>query len=284
MIATNGLLFSNLTLREAVSGFAEVGFDAFELPHPIFYKGIFNGTASEDVRTLCSQLGQVGLKEVSLVSVNAANDFLKTSRGEFDEEVSKTKVVIDTATELGVKLVRVFVGEPKPGMTKQECREIAVRGIREITDYAEDAGVVLAMENHGRYSNDFEEEMAILNAVGSDSLRLNVDSGNYYWFGYTVREANEVLARASRFAVHVHLKNEASDAKDRRREPGQCKVVRLWEGDVDVAKFVRGLRDAGYKGAYSIEEEFEGMSRMTQAQLRTAVREDVEKLKAVLAT
>lgn len=214
--------------------------------------------------------------------MNAANDFLKSGESEFSEEVRKTKIVVDTATELGVELVRVFVGEPKEGMSKQDCRGLAIRGLREVAEYAEEAGKVLALENHGRYSNDFDEEITILKAVGSDTLRLNLDSGNYYWFGYTVSEVEGILRRASKLAVHTHLKNEVSANKDERRKPGECTVARLWNGDLDLAGFVRNLRDTGYRGTYSIEEEFAGMEEMTPSELRKAVSEDIAQLKNIL--
>lgn len=284
MIATNGLLYSGLPLGDAVRGFKEAGFEGFELPHPIFYKGIFRSTAPEEVRPLVSALHDVSLEELKIVSVNAGNDFLKPGESEFSEEVRKTKVVIDTASELGVELVRVFVGEPKEGMSTHDCRKLAVRALRDITDYAERAGKLLALENHGRYSNDFDEELRILQEIGSDSLKLNVDSGNYYWFGYSISETQDILRRASRLAVHTHLKNEESKDKNHRRSPGECTVVRLWKGDIDVAQFVRELRDTGYGGAYSIEEEFAGMGDLAPTELREAVSEDVRELKAVLTS
>jgi len=282
MITTNGLLYSGLALADAIRGFKEAGFEAFELPHPIFYKGIFRGTAPEQVKPLVSALHDVTFGELRIVSVNAGNDFLKPNESEFLKEVAKTKVVIDTASELGVRLVRVFIGEPKEGMGAHDCRKLAVRALREVTEYAEGAGKVLALENHGGYSNDFDEELAILEEVGSDSLRLNADSGNYYWFGYSVTETQDILRRASRLAVHTHLKNEQSEEKNRRRSPGECTVVRLWKGDIDIAQFVRDLRNVRYGGAYSIEEEFAGMGDLSPAELREAVREDVQELKATL--
>jgi sugar phosphate isomerase/epimerase len=282
VIATNGLLFSGLPLQGAVQAFAELGFDAFELPHPIFYRDIFQGSAPEEVKPLVSLLQDMDLEGLTIASVNAANDFLKPAESEFSEEVRKTKIVVDTATELGVELVRVFVGEPKEAMSKQDCRGLAIRGLREVAEYAEEAGKVLALENHGRYSNDFDEETTILKAVGSDALRLNLDSGNYYWFGYTVSEVEDILRRASKLAVHTHLKNEVSANKDERRKPGECTVARLWNGDLDLAGFVRNLRDTGYRGTYSIEEEFAGMEEMTPGELRKAVSEDIAQLKNIL--
>ena len=282
MITTNGLLYSGLALADAVQGFKEAGFEAFELPHPIFYKGIFKGTAPEEVRPLVSALRDANPGGLKIVSVNAGNDFLRPNESEFSKEVGKTKLVIDTASELGVGLVRVFIGEPKEGMNKQDCRKLAVKALREVTEYAEGAGKVLALENHGRYSNNFDEELAILKEIGSDTLRLNVDSGNYYWFGYSISETQDILRRASRLAVHTHFKNEQSKDKDRRRSPGECTVVRLWKGDIDIAQFVRDLRDARYEGAYSIEEEFAGMGDLSPSELREAVREDVRELRAAL--
>jgi len=283
MIATNGLLFARMPLEEAVRAFSELKLEAFELPHPIFYKHIFQGSAPEDVDPLVSLLRHMDMEGLAIVSVNAGNDFLKLSESEFLEEVRKTKIVVDTAAELDVRLVRVFVGEPKEGMSKQRCRELAIRGLQEVAAYARDAGRVLALENHGRYSNDFDEEMAILNTVGSDALRLNLDSGNYYWFGYTVGEVRDILRKASKLAVHTHIKNETSASKDKRREPGECTVTRLWKGDLDIVEFLRGLRDAGYGGAYSIEEEFAGMEDLTATELAAAVSEDVVQLRKVLS-
>jgi len=283
MIATNGLLFSGLVFRDAIEGFAEVGFDAFELPHPVFYKDIFRGSAPAEVKPLCALVHDVGLGKLRLVSVNAANDFLQADERKLEDEIGRTKVVIDTASELGVGLVRVFVGEPKEGLSRTDCRELAIRGLRAVTEYASQNDKVLALENHGRYSNDFGEQMEILKAIGSNNLRLNIDTGNYYWYGYPLREAEEVMRKAIPFAAHTHFKNGVSGEKDRRREPGQnYRTVRIWQGDVDNAGFARSLRDSGYKGAYSLEEEFEGMSSMGPEQLKEAVKEDIDKLNEVL--
>ena len=282
MIATNGLAFGNLKFSEALHSFESIGVDAFELPHPIFYKEIFAGSISPTLNELIEQVSILSSTSLKIASVNAGNDFLKSDESSFTKEIQKTKVCIDTAQALGVSLVRVFIGEPKEGMPTEKYFDLAQRALADICGYAAKANIVLALENHGRYNNDIRVINAILARVNSPILKLNIDTGNFYWFGYSLEETENILSSLSSLAVHTHLKNAKATDKQRHRPLGEDEAVRLWDGDIDIAGFVHNLIRQGYAGAFSPEFEFKGMNEMNPSDLKVALRQDIEKLKRVV--
>ena len=284
MIATNGLVFRQLRFEDALRSFESIGVDGFELPHPIFYTGMFAGSISSSLNEMIEDISALASTKLRIVSVNAGNDFLRPDGASFRKEIDKTKVCIDTAQALGVPLVRIFMGEPKEGLPPERCFELTHTAIAELCAYADKAGVVLALENHGRYSNDVNTINAILSRVGSANLKLNIDTGNFYWFGYSLQETENILDSLSSLAAHTHLKNEKAMEKEKRRAPGEVEVVRLWEGDINIARFVRKLVGLGYKGAFSAEFEFKGMSEMKPSELNAVLREDIERLRRVVAS
>lgn len=284
MIATNGLVFANLRFGEALRAFKTIGVEAFELPHPIFYTGIFSFSISPSLKDLLEETSVLSSTDIKIVTVNAGNDFLKSDDLSFRKEIEKTKVCIDTAQALGVPLVRVFIGEPKEGMSTEGYFELAHQALAEVCKYAEKTNVLLALENHGRYSNDVKVINAVLARVNSPILNLNIDTGNFYWFGYSLEETENILDSLSSLAVHTHLKNAKAIDRTKPRSIGETETVRLWDGDIDIGRFVSNLMRQGYKGALSPEFEFKGMREMRQVELEEALREDTDRLRKLVAT
>ncbi|KYH39852.1 MAG: hypothetical protein AYL33_007150, partial [Candidatus Bathyarchaeota archaeon B63] len=96
----------------------------------------------------------------------------------------------------------------------------------------EEAGVVIAMENHGGITSEADDVIRIIEDVGSPWLRVNLDLGNYRGQIY------EEIEKTVPYAVHVHAK---------------VSVAR--EIKVDYQRVKRMLDHAGYNGFLSIEYE-----------------------------
>jgi sugar phosphate isomerase/epimerase len=107
--------------------------------------------------------------------------------------------------------------------------------MKQVTDYAEDHCIVLGLENHDGYSfmTTPDEVTRIIEDVGSDYLRLNLDTGAY-------PNPLDDLKRTVKLAVHVHAKILRADKL--RLEPDHSKILPI-------------LEDAGYNGFLSIEYE-----------------------------
>lgn len=109
------------------------------------------------------------------------------------------------------------------------ARATILRRIEEALPALEAAGVTLALENPGHGGGDLigrgEEGAALVAALASPRVRLNVDVGNLLTYAGGV-DPGPGLAAALPFAAHAHLKDVADDGLD------WC-FVPLGEGLVD---------------------------------------------------
>lgn len=149
-------------------------------------------------------------------------------------DVEKVQKWIDIAQMFGAPIVRVFAGSGEE-MSKQVIYEQAVECLQKVAMYAEHAGIVLGLENHGGTSA--QQVLDLLKDVQSSWLKLTLDTGNFPSDTYKSIEA--CLAHAA--IVHAKLYElDASGAE-----------VRL-----DYKKIMKSFEKNGYNGFLSIE--FEG--------------------------
>jgi len=284
LIGSTALIFGKLTFGESLARLREIGVDGFELYNPFFYEGVFRGTLSLDesgVKEVKSLTESYGLK---VISVNAGNNFIQPSRDLFERQMYGVKMCIDVAAKLGCDVVRVFGGEPTQEKTGEAAVIAIIEALKSAAAYAEDRGVTLALENHGRITNNIDTLLRIIDEVNSEALRVNVDTGNFYWYGYRLSEVEEIIERLIPLAAHTHMKNGTTDRKEERRKIGDIKMTPLYEGDIDLTGFIKKLKEGGYSGAISMEDEFEGWRSLPMNEIIKILKADVEYLRSALKT
>lgn len=158
--------------------------------------------------------------------------------GERAEQVALAKEWVDVSVTLGAPCLRVFGGRVPEGHTEEEAVGWCVAGLKEAAEYAEERGVVLALENHGGITATSERVRQLVEGVGSDWVRVNLDLGNYR------EEPYRQIAETVPYAVTTHVKTQW-------RDPSGQRFL------LDYPRVVRILRDEGYKGYLSIEYEAE---------------------------
>jgi len=136
------------------------------------------------------------------------------------------------ARELGAPALRVFGGYVPEGYFEEQAILWTIGALRRCVKYAEENGVVIALENHGGITAKADSVIRIIEGVDSPWLRVNLDLGNYRESTY------EDIAKTVPYAVHVHGKVSVSEN------------IR-----VDYEKVKRILEDEGYNGFISIEYE-----------------------------
>jgi sugar phosphate isomerase/epimerase len=136
------------------------------------------------------------------------------------------------ARELGAPALRVFGGYVPEGYFEEQAILWTIGALRRCVKYAEENGVVIALENHGGITARADSVIRIIEGVDSPWLRVNLDLGNYRESTY------EDIAKTVPYAVHVHGKVSVSEN------------IR-----VDYEKVKRILEDEGYNGFISIEYE-----------------------------
>lgn len=159
--------------------------------------------------------------------------------------------LIPKARCMGAKVMRIvasslmFRHEPHSPQI-----EAVVQMLRQSVKIAEEHGVVLALENHIDYTS--QEILEILNRVGSESLKVNFDTGN------TLRMMEDPVAAARRlgpYTVATHTKDVDACRHVRPEEWFFFSSVPVGTGLIDMPGVVRALAESGYQGVLAVESD-----------------------------
>jgi len=234
---------------------------------------------------LASAEGRAALKEaldargIGVCGLLMSNDFASDDR---EGEVEWLLRACEAAVELGAPAVRVdFI--PRQQMAEED---LIARGAEIINKVlAETSTPDVGIENHGNTSNREEFLEKIFAAVTSDRLGLTLDSGNFYWWGYPLDDVYRIMERFRGRVKHTHIKNIKYPAEQRNvhREMGWKYgdyVSPIYDGDVDHARVVSILRDAGYDRDLTIEDE--SLGRFPPADWPQILKKDADYLKSLL--
>ena len=161
----------------------------------------------------------------------------------------------------------------------------AVQSLRRIVDATPNSEVPVAMENHGSQGNRPEFLDAVVAGVGSPRLGVNIDTANFYWYGFPLSKVLEIISHLAPFAKHTHFKNinYPADKREIQREMGwgyaeYCSPLR--EGNIDLRWVADQLRKSGYQGDLCIENE--SLGRFDPERRRAILKDDVEYVKSML--
>ena len=195
--------------------------------------------------------------------------------------------VVRTAESLGIKAIRVDAitkGEKEEPFETRVTR--FVECMKKVLTATEGSSVQLGIENHGVQGNDPAFLKQVISRVGSSRLGINMDTGNFYWYGFPVSEVYEVLGSLAKYTKHTHIKNICypERERERKRECGweYAKYVSpIPDGDIDHCRVVRLLAVAGYQGPLAIEDESLGRLK-TPEEKQAVLKRDVAYLKNLL--
>jgi len=189
----------------------------------------------------------------------ANNDFALSNEKDRQKEVEKLKRSIDIAVKVGADIVRVFGGKMKEGLTYNIAKEWIVDSLKEVTSYASEHNVILALENHGQLCAKSSQIIDIVNSVGSSYLRVNIDIANFLCVD---EDPLEAIVKLSPYAAYVHVK----DLKKVEKEDKDEKIIVSLEGKrylscitgegiIDLEDAFKRLKKANYTGYLSLEYE-----------------------------
>lgn len=222
-----------------VKGFIEycggLGIDAVDL-------GYYWENEEEEVRLVADWLRKNDLK---LGAYIVGNDFAQKEE-ERKRQISLVKHGIERAAQLKTKILRVFAGNVKPDFPNYKAkRDSLLSSFREVSSFAKERGIILALENHGRLYARSDEILDFLNEVNSSNLKLNLDIGNFLEVG---EDPVSSVRKLAHLAVHTHI-------KDFKKVDEKTIPVLLGEGDVDLDGCLRALKEKDYQGYFSLEYE-----------------------------
>ena len=247
-----------LTLDEMVKRAKKYGYNGIEIdgkrPH---------GNPIDWPTKRCKELRAVADGEgIEIYGVAANNDF-SSPIPEFREcQIAYVKDLIRMTSDFGAKTLRVFLGWP--GVTKHPqlanyniakdiwkythekfteeeiwvwCRE----GIAECTKYAEDAGVILALQNHVPVIRDYPEVLKMVKEVSSPNLKVSLDV-------WALLEKNpEYIQSAAKAVGDLQVLSHFGDDIYDRDQDGKVKGADYYN------YFIKAMHEIGFSGYLGYE-------------------------------
>ena len=163
--------------------------------------GYYWGNEEKEVKLAGTWLGENNLKIGAYI---VGNDFAQKEE-ERKKQISLVKHGIERAVQLKTKIVRVFAGNVKSDFSDYKtAKKILISSFKEVSSFAKEQGVVLALENHGLLCAKTNQILDILREVNSSNLRLNLDIGNFLAVDEDPVSSVEELAH---LAVYIHIKD-----------------------------------------------------------------------------
>jgi inosose dehydratase len=158
---------------------------------------------------------------------------------------------------LGVKHVITTEGDPKTefghGLSEAQRIFTIIEKLQAPVAWAAELGVELLLEPHGIVTDSVDGMRALLEGLGNeDAVGICLDTGNS-WLG-GAEPLDFVKAFGSRIG-HVHWKDMGAEWEDKRGTLFGCGMgtIPLGDGLIDLPAIIKGLKNAGFDGATTLE-------------------------------
>lgn len=223
---------------------------ALGVPGIDYHAGLL-GSREGVAERIRSALGRTGLE---LSGFSLSTNFNREDPEDLKAHVSDTLEWLEVAEQLKAPVCRVFgghVNRSDPSAIPPALQRI-IDVLGDLAPKAEAMGLVLALENHGGLPCTGEEQVQVIEAVGSPALRATIDFGNYMQGG---QEGHEGAAAAAKYTGYVHIKDNEKIPSDETPHGWTFKSCTIGQGDVDIPACLRAIRGAGYDGYAAIEYE-----------------------------
>lgn len=183
------------------------------------------------------------LQGLAISGTAVRNTFTYAPGAQLDMELDHVKRWVDLAAELHAPSIRIFAGEAQKGTSEADARRWCIDAINRACEYAGTRGIMLALENHGGIVSTPDQLLAIVREIKSEWFGVNLDTGNFHG-----ADPYADLARLAPYAVVAQVKTEIAAGGGPKRP-------------ADLARIVKLLREANYRGYVVLEYEAQGEPR-----------------------
>ena len=225
---------------------------------------------SDDRKRLRDLAGELGLP---LCAISPNCDLSSPVPVQREAMICYTRECIKLARDVGAPICKIFAawrgitlydglatyddtyGYNQYGYWKGERRQFVVDAIRELARFAEDHGIVLALQNHGPdIVNRYEDVLSLIDEVGSPAFKTCMDI-NIEPEADSPEHARAMAKAAGALQVHSHFNGEFA-----RRPDGAVELVAggyfdrgFWGRKVAYPAYVDALVASGYQGYIDCE-------------------------------
>lgn len=236
---------SKLSMLDFLDYCVEQQIDVAELTSYFFEPGPDGFPTDDALRTLKRE---AFLRGVTVSGTAIGNNFTVGRGIKFDQEVVDAKRWIEKASILGAPHIRFFAGTAEQLAAAPTRMDEAVDGLLQCAKLAEQRGIFIGVENHGRLNSD--QMLEIMSRVQSPWVGINLDTGNFQ-----TEEPYRDLERCVPFAVNVQVKTQM------RRPDGT-----RYPADLDKVGSI--LRNSNYQGFVVLEYEEDDPYRQIPIQMK----------------
>ena len=252
-----------VTVQQVIDHASNLGVDGVDVLHVQM-----DNESPEYIRSLRDRAQD---KNIELICLSIHQDFVDPDKEKRENNIDHTKKCIDIAHDLGISYIRLNSGrwntidsfddlmankgiEPVlPGYTEDDGFKWCIDSIQDCLPHAEQAGVVLALENHWGLTRTPEGLLQIVNSIDSPWLGVLMDTGNF------LEDPYEKLEEIAPQTVFVQAKTYYGGGE-------------WYTLDLDYSRIAEILNKVEYKGYISLE--FEGKENAN-----TGVPKSIELLK-----
>ncbi len=249
-----------LPLTEIFGRAKDMGFDGVEIgarrPHASPMD--LDARSRDRIRELAAKAG------VEIPAVASYNSFASPVLEQRENELLMVREQIKLARDLGAPILRLFAAwrgitlrdghgsyemtrrywdNGYPDVTSSEHWRWVCDGLKEMADFAEEAGVTLALQNHEPVIRNYHDVLSFVREVGSPALKACIDCP------LLGSQEDEYVAKAvkdtGRLQVHSHYGGEFEEASG---EAIQREIRFSHRGLINYPAFVRALKANGYRG------------------------------------
>jgi L-ribulose-5-phosphate 3-epimerase len=247
VIACHTWSFAKQPLREVFPALRALGFDGIELnaePLPDAPPHVTPAMPQAERREIRAMLDRTGLV---VSSISAHVSLIEADPVAREAAVAYTRGCIDLAVEFGAKIVHAFSGAAPAGADPNLAWSWLQRSMHDSASYAAEHGVQFAVEAAvGRLVSTTKDLDRLFDIVDLP-VYVNFDPSHLYLAGEDVADS---IRRLGARIVHVHVKDARRDST-----AGGFSFPPLGEGSIDFDAFFAALRETGYRGFYSLEDE-----------------------------
>lgn len=189
--------------------------------------------APEEVDKLKAELKK---HDLTVMSVGGGVDLVS------EDGIDKVDTLINGAVNMGAEII--FASAKA---SDDIPREATYERLRKIGDKVAAHGLTICLETHPILCHNGDEALKTMKGVNHDSIRLNFDTANIYYYNENV-DAVEELKKVTKYVKSVHL-------KDTDGTPRSFAFPPLGDGIVDFPAVFRVLNEVGFHGPFTFELE-----------------------------
>ena len=262
IIAVNSNSYHGFSLKEAVKGIKEAGFNYIELTatkgwtEHVFPTMSFNELW--EVKELLIE------KELIPISLSGHTNLMDQKR--IDDFIANIRL----ANFFGCKYIVSSIGEAHLEDQAEASDEKVAENIKSLIPYLQRYDLRLALENHGKHGSGSDLKN-IVELIDSKKVVINYDTANAIFYGDV--DLKEDLKIALNKIGHFHLKDKAGEQRE-------WNFPALGKGDIDFEPLFKLLKDNDNNSPFSIEIEFTEDGPKNLEEINKAVKDSAEYLKA----